>query len=95
MDIRGHRGRAAVAGRSGTTRSAQARRRLHHAVRASRSSRSTGRPADDPRFERIGWPGEFPYTRGLYATGYRGRHLDHPAVRRLRQRRSRPTSGTR
>ncbi|WP_086707745.1 acyl-CoA mutase large subunit family protein [Streptomyces antimycoticus] len=24
-------------------------------------------------FERIGWPGEFPYTRGLYATGYRGR----------------------
>ena len=29
--------------------------------------------ADDPRFERIGWPGEFPYTRGLYATGYRGR----------------------
>jgi len=24
-------------------------------------------------FERVGWPGEFPYTRGLYATGYRGR----------------------
>jgi methylmalonyl-CoA mutase, N-terminal domain len=24
-------------------------------------------------FERIGWPGEFPFTRGLYATGYRGR----------------------
>ena len=24
-------------------------------------------------FERIGWPGEYPYTRGLYATGYRGR----------------------
>ena len=23
--------------------------------------------------ERIGWPGEFPFTRGLYATGYRGR----------------------
>src|ERR671929_1995395 len=32
-----------------------------------------GPPADDPRFERIGWPGEFPFTRGLYATGYRGR----------------------
>ena len=36
-------------------------------------------PADDeqaaahPGFERIGWPGEFPYTRGLYPTGYRGR----------------------
>jgi methylmalonyl-CoA mutase N-terminal domain/subunit len=27
----------------------------------------------DARFERIGWPGEFPYTRGLYPTGYRGR----------------------
>jgi methylmalonyl-CoA mutase N-terminal domain/subunit len=33
-------------------------------------------PADeatDARMERIGWPGEFPYTRGLYPTGYRGR----------------------
>ncbi|MDX6286996.1 MAG: isobutyryl-CoA mutase large subunit [Frankiales bacterium] len=29
--------------------------------------------AADPRFERIGWPGEFPFTRGLYDTGYRGR----------------------
>ncbi len=29
--------------------------------------------AADPDFERIGWPGEFPYTRGLHATGYRGR----------------------
>jgi methylmalonyl-CoA mutase, N-terminal domain len=28
---------------------------------------------DKARFERIGWPGEFPFTRGLYATGYRGR----------------------
>jgi methylmalonyl-CoA mutase N-terminal domain/subunit len=26
-----------------------------------------------PGFERIGWPGEFPFTRGLYSTGYRGR----------------------
>ena len=26
-----------------------------------------------PDFERIGWPGEFPYTRGLYPTGYRGK----------------------
>ena len=24
-------------------------------------------------FERIGWPGEFPFTRGLYPAGYRGR----------------------
>ncbi|MFI5713710.1 methylmalonyl-CoA mutase [Kribbella sp. NPDC051620] len=29
--------------------------------------------SDDPRMERIGWPGEFPFTRGLHATGYRGR----------------------
>jgi methylmalonyl-CoA mutase, N-terminal domain len=28
---------------------------------------------EDARFERIGWPGEFPFTRGLYSTGYRGR----------------------
>ncbi len=32
-----------------------------------------GPVAPDPRFERIGWPGEFPYTRGLHPTGYRGR----------------------
>jgi methylmalonyl-CoA mutase N-terminal domain/subunit len=33
-------------------------------------------PADEstyPRFEDIGYPGEFPFTRGLYPTGYRGR----------------------
>src|ERR687884_158651 len=29
--------------------------------------------ADVPGFERIGWPGEYPFTRGLYPTGYRGR----------------------
>ena len=26
-----------------------------------------------PDLERIGWPGEFPFTRGLHATGYRGK----------------------
>ncbi|WP_153502874.1 acyl-CoA mutase large subunit family protein [Cumulibacter manganitolerans] len=33
-------------------------------------------PADEssvPAFENIGYPGQFPYTRGLHATGYRGR----------------------
>src|SRR3954465_13549021 len=33
-------------------------------------------PGDEaavPGFERIGYPGEFPFTRGLHATGYRGR----------------------
>jgi methylmalonyl-CoA mutase N-terminal domain/subunit len=34
-----------------------------------------GPPAGAPYdgFERIGWPGEFPFTRGLYPTGYRGK----------------------
>lgn len=34
-----------------------------------------GPPAGQPYegFERIGWPGEYPYTRGLHPTGYRGR----------------------
>jgi methylmalonyl-CoA mutase N-terminal domain/subunit len=27
----------------------------------------------DGRFERIGWPGEYPFTRGVHATGYRGK----------------------
>ncbi len=27
-----------------------------------------------PGFERIGWPGEYPFTRGLYPSGYRGRN---------------------
>ncbi|WP_407938067.1 acyl-CoA mutase large subunit family protein [Nakamurella panacisegetis] len=33
-------------------------------------------PADSDSiagFDRIGWPGEFPFTRGLHATGYRGK----------------------
>ena len=29
--------------------------------------------SSDERLERIGWPGEFPFTRGLHATGYRGK----------------------
>ncbi len=31
------------------------------------------RGAEGPDFERIGWPGEYPFTRGLYPNGYRGR----------------------
>ena len=27
----------------------------------------------EDRFERIGWPGEYPFTRGIHATGYRGK----------------------
>lgn len=30
--------------------------------------------ADIDGFERIGWPGEYPFTRGLHATGYRGKN---------------------
>ncbi|MEV7597490.1 methylmalonyl-CoA mutase family protein [Kitasatospora sp. NPDC089797] len=30
-----------------------------------------GQPVEG--FERIGWPGEYPFTRGLHPTGYRGR----------------------
>jgi methylmalonyl-CoA mutase, N-terminal domain len=31
-------------------------------------------PADaDDRMERIGWPGEYPFTRGIHPTGYRGK----------------------
>jgi methylmalonyl-CoA mutase N-terminal domain/subunit len=31
-------------------------------------------PADaDDRFGRIGWPGEYPFTRGIHPTGYRGK----------------------
>jgi methylmalonyl-CoA mutase, N-terminal domain len=27
----------------------------------------------DDRMERIGWPGEYPFTRGIHASGYRGK----------------------
>ena len=39
-----------------------------------------------PGFERIGWPGEYPYTRGLYPTGYRGRTWTIRQFAGLRQR---------
>ena len=33
------------------------------------------RPGEEvPGFDRIGWPGEYPFTRGLHATGYRGKN---------------------
>ena len=32
-----------------------------------------GPPGDEPAPERIGWPGEFPFTRGIHPTGYRGK----------------------
>jgi methylmalonyl-CoA mutase N-terminal domain/subunit len=32
-----------------------------------------GPTGPDDRMERIGWPGEYPFTRGIHATGYRGK----------------------
>jgi len=32
-----------------------------------------GPPDGEPAPERVGWPGEFPFTRGIHATGYRGK----------------------
>ena len=46
-------------------------------------------PADlsDWNAERdLGFPGQPPYTRGIHATMYRGKPLDHAPVRRLRHR---------
>ena len=51
--------------------------------------------AYDPRMERIGWPGEFPYTRGLYPSGYRGRPWTIRQFAGFGNARSRPTSATR
>ena len=30
-------------------------------------------PVDDEPDSEVGWPGQFPYTRGVHASGYRGR----------------------
>jgi methylmalonyl-CoA mutase, N-terminal domain len=30
-------------------------------------------PGADAGFGRVGWPGEFPFTRGIHSTGYRGK----------------------
>ncbi len=32
-----------------------------------------GPTGPDDRMERIGWPGEYPFTRGIHPTGYRGK----------------------
>ncbi|MDT4926609.1 MAG: isobutyryl-CoA mutase large subunit [Pseudonocardiales bacterium] len=32
-----------------------------------------GPSGPDDRMERIGWPGEYPFTRGIHPTGYRGK----------------------
>ena len=33
----------------------------------------SGSGGADDRMERIGWPGEYPFTRGIHPTGYRGK----------------------
>src|SRR6266496_448584 len=40
-----------------------------------------------PGFDRIGWPGEYPFTRGLYATGYRGKPRSEEHTSELQSRR--------
>ncbi|GLX01244.1 methylmalonyl-CoA mutase family protein [Microtetraspora sp. NBRC 16547] len=51
----------------------RAPRREHRTLSGLEVTPVYGPDGDDPRFERIGWPGEYPYTRGLHPTGYRGR----------------------
>ena len=53
-------------------RTPRARRAVHHAERrAGRAAVHGGGPA--AMTERIGFPGEFPFTRGVYPSMYRGR----------------------
>ena len=66
---------------------------LRDDVRASRWRRSTtpttwrrAQPPFDPARD-LGAPGEFPFTRGIHATMYRGQPVDDAPVRRLRHRR--------
>ena len=61
-------------------------------VRHPASSRSTD-PRDRPARAASG-PGRFPFTRGNYPSGYRGRLWTHPAVLRVRHRRRSPTAAT-
>ena len=44
---------------------------------------------DADYLRRLGFPGEYPFTRGVQPTMYRGRSLDDAPVRGLRQRRGR------
>ena len=64
--------RAAPAGSSATTRRRSATGTTRRCP-GRRSSRVYGPTGADDRFERIGWPGEYPFTRGIHATGYRGK----------------------
>ena len=65
------RGPRSRRGRSATPRRRSGRPRSRRSP-ASRSSRCTPRP-DLPAPEAIGLPGEFPFTRGVYPSMYRGR----------------------
>ena len=80
--------------------SVRAPRRRTRASRRSRAGRS--RPLYRPRGRAPGsttrgtsaTPASIPYTRGIHETMYRGKALDHAAVRRLRHARPRPTSAS-
>ena len=49
----------------------RARRRVQHDVGPAIAPLYT--PLDAPEFERIGFPGAYPFTRGAHASGYRGK----------------------
>ena len=52
-------------------------------------------PGEPPGFDpaaKLGEPGEYPFTRGVYPTHVHRPALDHAAVRRLRHRRRTPTA---
>ena len=42
----------------------------------------------------LGFPGQYPFTRGIHPSMYRGRVLHHAPVRGLRLRARRPTAGS-
>ena len=68
---------------------ARARRALHHDLRASRSSPSipTRTWPRTTRERDIGYPGDFPFTRGRLPVDVPRAAVDHAPVRRLRHRR--------
>ena len=79
----GQPGLAGVAGSAEAGRQRWQRRFAGSRIRAADFSTLSGLdvepvygPPDGavvPGFDRIGWPGEYPFTRGLYPSGYRGR----------------------
>ena len=60
----------------------------------SNDLRSRGHKGFRLRSAILACPGEFPFTRGIYPTMYRGTTLDHAPVRRLWRRPRKATGAT-